>query len=101
MLSNPNLGFNVEFNKHLVDEEAINYNKEFNIPLEELVLYAGEEFIHLFTIDPENLSTVQDLLHIEGKQIFIIGKVIREEKIFLLKDGEEIELKSQGYEHFK
>jgi len=101
MLSNPRVGFNIEFNKDLTDEEAVIYSKEFNMPLEELVLYAGEEFIHLFTLDPENLSAVQEILHSEGMEIFIIGQVIPEEKLFLLKDGERIELEYRGYEHFK
>ena len=43
MLSNPSIGFEVEFNDELIDEEALNHSKEFKSSLEDLVFNAGEE----------------------------------------------------------
>ena len=50
MKSNPNLGFEIDFDENLFEFEARMYSQEFNIPLEDLVFNAGEEYIHFFTI---------------------------------------------------
>ncbi len=100
MLSNPNLGFEITFNEDLIDREAINYSTEFSVSLEKLVFNAGEEFIHLFTINPKDFSIAQKVIQSKGGQIFKIGKAISEEKVFVFKEGKKKELKSQGFEHF-
>ena len=101
MISNPKMGFEIDFNVNLYDDEAVEYAQEYNIPLEDLVFNGGEEFIHLFTIKPENLHSVQELIKRKGGEIFKIGRVIQEEGVFILSKGERIELKCQGFEHFK
>ncbi|MHA2288050.1 MAG: thiamine-phosphate kinase [Promethearchaeota archaeon] len=101
MLSIPDLGFEIEFNENLIHPDALQYSKEFQISLEKLVFSAGEEFIHLFTIDRKNFESAQKLVNSEGGKLFKVGKVIPEEKIYFLKEGKRIELKIQGYEHFK
>ncbi len=100
MLSNPNYGFEIEFNEDLIDNEAINYSKECDKSLENLVFNAGEEFIHIFTINPKNYKKARNAILTQGGQIFKIGKVISKDKIYILKDEEKIELKSRGFEHF-
>jgi thiamine-monophosphate kinase len=101
MLSNPNYGFEVNFDENLIDDEALRYSKEFNVPLETLVFNGGEEFIHLFTINPKQFETAKKLIIDDRGQIFIIGKVISGKKIFFLKENKKYELKSRGFEHFK
>ena len=101
MLSNPNSGFEIDFNEDLIDPEALLYSKEFNVPLQKLVFNGGEEFIHLFTINPKSFDAAQKEVNAKGGQIFKIGKVISEEKIYLLKENKKLELKSRGFEHFK
>jgi thiamine-monophosphate kinase len=88
LLSNPKMGFEIEFNDNLIHQDSIKYSKEYNVSLEKLVFNGGEEFIHLFTTNPKNLKMVQK-------------SVNSKEKIYFLKEGKRIELKSQGYEHFK
>ncbi|MFX1378499.1 MAG: thiamine-monophosphate kinase [Promethearchaeota archaeon] len=100
MISNPNLGFEVEFNDNLIDEEAINYSKEYNVSLEELVLNGGEEFIHLFTINPEDFKQAQKEIRSARGNIFKIGKVISEDYISISKEGEKKEISNYGFEHF-
>jgi len=101
MLSNPNVGFEIDFNEELIDKEALAYSKEYNIPIEELIFEGGEEFIHLFTIQPKNFNLAKSVIK-EGKgKIYKIGKVISEEKIYFLKNNTKIELTSTGFEHFK
>ncbi len=101
LLSNPKMGFEIEFNENLIHQDSIKYSKEYDISLEELVFNGGEEFIHLFTTNAKNFKIAQKLVNSRGGNLFKIGKVISEEKIFFLKEGKRIELKSQGYEHFK
>ncbi|MFX0038291.1 MAG: thiamine-monophosphate kinase [Promethearchaeota archaeon] len=100
MSSNPNLGFEIEFNDNLIDKEAIIYSNEFKISLEELVLNGGEEFIHLFTINPNDFNKVQKEIQSKGGYIFKIGKVISEEYISIYKEGGKKEIKNYGFEHF-
>ncbi|MFX1501194.1 MAG: thiamine-monophosphate kinase [Promethearchaeota archaeon] len=100
MLSNPNLGFEIHFNEDLIDPEAIAYSKEFNVSLEDLVLHGGEEFIHLFMINPKNFNIAQKEILSKGGQIFKIGNVIPEECIFIVKEGEKKVIKDNGFEHF-
>jgi thiamine-monophosphate kinase len=101
MYSNPKLGFEIEFNDQLIDEEARNYSLEANFPLEDLVFNAGEEFIHLFTIDQKNYNTAKKLIKENDGQLYLIGKVISDDKIFFFSEGRKNELKHFGFEHFK
>jgi len=101
MLFNPNYGFEIDFNEDLIDPEALLYSQEFNVPLQKLVFNGGEEFIHLFTINPKSFNAAQKEVNAIGGQIFKIGKVISEEKIYFLKENKKLELKSRGFEHFK
>ncbi|UCD02088.1 MAG: thiamine-monophosphate kinase [Promethearchaeota archaeon] len=100
MISNPNLGFEITFNEDLIDKEAIKYSTEFDVSLEKLVFNSGEEFIHIFTIDPKVFDTAQRVIQSKGGQIFKIGKVISEESVYILKEREKKKLKSYGFEHF-
>ncbi|MFX1589821.1 MAG: thiamine-monophosphate kinase [Promethearchaeota archaeon] len=101
MLSNPHLGFEINCNENLIDKEALLYSEEFNIPIEGLVFEAGEEFIHLFIIKPQNLRLISSIIQERGGKIFKIGRVISEEKVNIIKDGVKIELEGFGYEHFR
>jgi len=101
MISNKTNGFEIDFNENLIDEEAIRYSKEFNTSLSDLVFNGGEEFIHLFTINPKKYQIAKKIVNTRGGNLFLIGKVIPENKIKVLKEGSSIELKDKGYEHFK
>lgn len=100
MFSNPHLGFEIMDNGDLIDEEALNYSEEFNVPLEQLVFEGGEEFIQIFTIDTNNFEKAQRKVKERGGQLFKIGRVISEEKIYFRKSNIKLELKSHGFEHF-
>ena len=100
-LSNPNLGFEIDFNDNLIHEMATEYSKEFSIPLEKLVFEGGEEFIHLFAIDPDDFVKAQRLVKSKGGKLFMVGKAISDKKIYFLKKSKRFMLKNQGYEHFK
>ena len=100
MKSNPNLGFEINFNENLIETEAKLYSQEFNISLEDLVFNAGEEYIHFFTIPANKFSKAYKVIQTYGGKLFKIGKVLSEESIFILKENIRSKLKSNGYEHF-
>ncbi|MHA2390947.1 MAG: thiamine-phosphate kinase [Promethearchaeota archaeon] len=99
-LSNPNLGFEIEFNDNLIDLEAVQYSQEFSVSLENLVFNGGEEFIHLFAISPKDFSKAKKIIQAKGGNIFSIGKVIAGDQIYIIKENKRSELKSDGFEHF-
>lgn len=101
MLSNPHIGFEIDLNENIIDQQAISYSEEFNIPIEKLVFEGGEEFIHLFTIKPQNLRLITSLLKEKEGKIFKMGRVISEKKVNIVKDGVKFELQGHGYEHFR
>ncbi len=101
LLSNPNLGFEIIFNEDLIDSEAFQYSEDYNVPLVDIVLDGGEEYIQLFVINPKDFSEAKKEIQARGGQLFKIGKVISEEKIYILKDGKVSVLKNNGFEHFR
>ncbi len=58
----------------------------------------GEDYELLFTssVDYENIISSNDKISIS-----CIGEIIAEKRVFITPDGKEIELKSDGYQHFR
>ncbi|MFW9780754.1 MAG: thiamine-monophosphate kinase [Candidatus Heimdallarchaeota archaeon] len=100
MQSNPQIGFEIICDDNLYDKEVINYSKEYSVPLERLIFEGGEEFIQIFTISINNFEKAQKKVREGGGQLLKIGNVISDEKIFLKKNNNYIEIKSHGFEHF-
>jgi thiamine-monophosphate kinase len=62
-------------------------------------LYDGEDFELLFTIPKNIIHKVQNR-HVYGTRLTVIGEIIREKKIFMIKyHGKQEELKIDGYIH--
>ncbi|MHA1883789.1 MAG: thiamine-phosphate kinase, partial [Promethearchaeota archaeon] len=68
--SNQNIGFEIDFNKKLIDQEAVKYSKEFQFSLENLVFNGGEEFIHIFCIKPQDFSKAANLIQERNGTLF-------------------------------
>jgi thiamine-monophosphate kinase len=100
MISNPNKGFEINFNSELIASIASEYSEDFDIDLEELVFNGGEEFIHLFSIPPNKLKITKRLIEAKGGTIINIGKVISDKNIYLIKKEKREKLQCLGYEHF-
>ncbi len=98
--SNSNIGFEIFFNEELIDKEAMQYSKEFHVSLKNLVLNAGEEFIHLFTISQEDFHKASEKMREKDMKLYQIGRVISEEKIYLLENNQKVEIKTNGFQHF-
>lgn len=100
VISNPEVGIELDFNSDMIDDSAIQYSKEYNIPLEDLVLDAGEEFIHIFSMKPKNYDIAQEMVQSKGGKLLKIGKVISDPNLYMVKDDEKIIISKEGYEHF-
>ena len=95
------IGFEIDFNDDLIDEEAKKYSQEFNLSLIKLVFNGGEEFVHLFTIDPKNYEQAKRDVQKNGGNLFKVGKVISEKKVYFIIDNKKNKLEFYGFEHFK
>ncbi|MCJ7649111.1 MAG: thiamine-monophosphate kinase [Candidatus Lokiarchaeota archaeon] len=100
MVSNPGMGFDINFDDNLVDDEARSFSSMNNLQLEELIFNAGEEFIHVFTISPSNYEKAKMIVKSKKGKIFAIGKVNSEGKIYINYENKRKELQSKGFEHF-
>ena len=100
MRSNPGLGFQIDFDEQLIDPQAREYSLKHDASLEKLIFQAGEEFIHLFTVNPDHWDQAREAVGAGGGKLLKIGRVIPEEFVKILKEGESIELKGRGFEHF-
>jgi len=81
--------------------EVAEFAKINNISIEELVLNGGEEYELVLTVKPDKLECALKHVKEVGGNLYVIGKAIEEPKIVIKKDGEEEEIKGEGYQHFK
>jgi thiamine-monophosphate kinase len=77
------------------------FAEEFNLNLKELVLYGGEEYELVVTIDKDNWDLAQKAVKKVGGNLIQIGEVTKKREI-VLNDGKvEEEIQIRGWEHFK
>lgn len=95
-----NIGFEIEDSQDLYDPLVLEYVKESKATLEKLVFYAGEEFVHIFTISPQDFLKAQSLLNMQGKCLYKLGRVIESPGIIFQKGDKKMRIMEKGYEHF-
>ncbi len=100
MVSNSGLGFEIMMDENLIDMEAKKYSAEFNVSLEDLIFNGGEEFIHLFTINPKKYKRAKKIIRENKGTLLKIGVVIDDSEIYISNKGKKYKLKIKGYEHF-
>jgi thiamine-monophosphate kinase len=98
--ANSNLGFEINLDDFPTEDFVKEYSEKYNIPLEKLIFNGGEEFIHLFTIDPNNFNKAKKIVQDQNGYLVPIGKVIEDNNIYIKKDDTKEILKEYGYEHF-
>lgn len=99
-IANDDVGFEINFEDIPIKDIVKEYSKENNIPLERLIFNAGEEFIHLFAINPNYLDKAKKIIKDQKGMLVPIGKVIEEKQIRIIKNNKRIILEEFGYEHF-
>ena len=93
------IGFRVD---HLpAAPEAQRFSELHNLELSDLVLYGGEEYELVFTVNSERIKDAKQALRQLGGDLIEIGEVT-EEKQIVYKDGDQLKpIKAGGWEHFK
>jgi len=86
-----NLGFRIYGDAIPVCEKAKKYDDAMN-----LALYHGGDYELLFTMPEEYENEIKERIN-----IIRIGEVVEERKVVLVVNGEEKEMRNEGYEHFR
>jgi len=73
---------------------------EFQKDAIELAIYYGGDYELLFTVSPDKFGDVKKVIESTGCRLTAIGKVIRDKRVMLIKDGKEEVMEKRGYEHF-
>jgi thiamine-monophosphate kinase len=92
------VAFEVDVEKVPIDHEVRTIAKACHVGVDELALHGGGDYQLLFTIRPDGLTVVNDLL---GSDVTVIGRCL-EGKVNTLKRGRSnVTLEPRGYEHFR
>lgn len=67
----------------------------------EEALSGGEDYALLFTVKKKNLNALERIAKKLKRTFFKIGKIIEEKKLYLVRENIKIEVKPEGYDHFK
>ncbi|GAB4323020.1 MAG: thiamine-phosphate kinase [Promethearchaeota archaeon] len=100
--SESGVGFEVDGGSLPVAEEASRFAEEFGDDplLNELVFHGGEEFVHVFTIPPENWEAAASAASEVGGQLFGVGTVTKR-RALVVKWGSLVEpLPRGGWRHW-
>ncbi len=71
------------------------------LPLDDFVLFGGEDFELALTVRPEKLWRVKKILEGKGCPVTVIGRVSRGRGVYIKKKGKTSVLPDRGYEHFR
>ena len=83
-----------------VAEEAKQFAECCGVDVFELALYGGEEYELVVTVKPELWQEAEAAVLAVGGKLLPIGKVTREKRVVLEKDGEKRPIEPRGWEHF-
>ncbi len=64
-------------------------------------LSGGEDYALLFTVKEEKLETLEKIAKRLKRKLFKIGRTIKENKLYLVRDKKKTEISPQGFDHFK
>jgi len=92
-------GFIVE---HLPSAPGVQRFAESNsLDLTDLVLYAGEEYELVFTVNPDKIEDCREALRRAGGELIQIGKVTRSKRIMLRTEEKLKLIRPAGWDHFR
>jgi len=92
------VSFALDFDEIPVEGEVLQVAEAVGLDPTELSLYYGGDYQLLFTIKPNGLDKLTDLL---GEGFSVIGKVQAPGENVLVRGREIVKLENRGYEHFR
>lgn len=93
------VGFVVDFLP--IDGRAKKYCDEHSLSVFDAVFYGGEEYELVFTVKKGWEDVVEKALRKVGCNMIRIGRVTSEQKITYLAEGNAVEIKRRGWQHFQ
>jgi thiamine-monophosphate kinase len=84
-----------------VDLDAENFAELHGFSSSDLVLYGGEEYELVVTVDPNRWQTAKQAVESVGGSLIKIGSVTEEQKIVLQSGENKVVVDARGWEHFK
>lgn len=94
-----NVGFIVE--ELPVCEGVRLFAGQFGFDILDLVFRGGEEYELVVTLRPEGLDKALMAVRAAGGDLKVIGSVVEDPRIFCKVDGRVVELKGEGFRHFR
>ncbi|MCP4763029.1 MAG: thiamine-phosphate kinase, partial [archaeon] len=98
------VGAELKWNELPIAEGVDQFAEETGLDIMNLVLRAGEEFLHIFTVPEAYYITVKNYFSGKNMPCYKIGVITDEEKgiNLILEDGKKIDLNQyySGYDHF-
>jgi thiamine-monophosphate kinase len=89
-----------ELDKVPAAEGVARFAKENGVPLQDLVMAGGEEYLIVGTVSPRKLAGAREAACLAGGHLLTIGRATRERaKVFLRKDGSRKQIADQGWTH--
>lgn len=95
------VGAVIDREKIPANNTALKFSKEHNIDIEKILLYGGEDFELLFTVEPDSWKKLEMEINKKGSRITKIGEITSNRDVFIERDGKTKELPDRGYEHFR
>jgi len=92
------VSFALDFDEIPVEGEVLQVAEAVGLDPTELSLYYGGDYQLLFTIKPNGLDKLKDLL---GEGFSVIGKAQAPGENVLVRGREIVKLENRGYEHFR
>jgi len=85
-----------------IDQDVVEFAEKHKLSVEELALYAGEEFELVFTVKEDLFQELQKKMLLSQMRCLKLGKMTCKNpgKIQLIKDSESINISPKGWEHF-
>jgi len=96
-----NIGFDIYLDKIPFSQNLINYANQKGFDFNKYGLHYGGDYELLMTISPDKFENVKKIMAKHGTCITSIGKVIQDDKIYLIGDNSKKILRNKGFEHFK
>ncbi len=95
------LGAEIRANDIPASDALINAANRLDVSSIDWALKGGEDFHLLFTAPPQSKAAIEKLVYEQtGRELFCIGRIHKDPGVYLIKDGQRIDIAYEGYDHF-
>lgn len=91
----------IGWDKLPISSRVREFVRRHELDLDDFVLYGGEEFELLFTVEEDKWGRIKREIQDEGVRATKIGEVVDGNGVYLERGGKIEEMPDRGYEHFR